>query len=70
LRDHPLPGRHAAVDEIDEAFVYANTTYILSEGAQGTAPATNATARPRPEAVKLRGPAGAMRSGRTRSPQR
>ncbi|MBS2540175.1 hypothetical protein KGQ20_46300, partial [Catenulispora sp. NF23] len=40
LRGKPIPGRHASVDEVDEAFVYANTTFILSEGAQKAAPDT------------------------------
>jgi len=31
---------HAGVDEIDEAFVYSNTQYILSEGVQGAASAS------------------------------
>ncbi|MGV0743838.1 ADP-ribosyltransferase [Mycolicibacterium sp. XJ870] len=33
LKDHAVPGRDAALDEIDEALVHANTNYILSEGA-------------------------------------
>ncbi|MGO4646561.1 sigma-70 family RNA polymerase sigma factor [Nocardia sp. 2YAB30] len=38
LRGHPVPGRHAVIDEIDEAFIYANTTYIISEGVREPAP--------------------------------
>ncbi|MFI5779357.1 alpha/beta hydrolase [Nocardia sp. NPDC051570] len=32
LRDHAVPGRRAAIDEIDEALVHADTTFILSDG--------------------------------------
>ncbi|WP_280366982.1 LuxR C-terminal-related transcriptional regulator, partial [Nocardia wallacei] len=32
LRGNVTPGRHVSVDEIDEALVHANTTFILSEG--------------------------------------
>ncbi|WP_176586719.1 toxin glutamine deamidase domain-containing protein, partial [Nocardia miyunensis] len=38
LRGNIPPGRHVAIDEIDEALVHANTTYILSEGAGESAP--------------------------------
>ncbi|MFI9533009.1 MFS transporter [Nocardia fusca] len=33
LREHWVPGRHATIDEIDEALVHADTQYILSDGA-------------------------------------
>ncbi|MEV4241657.1 hypothetical protein AB0J47_41655, partial [Nocardia sp. NPDC049737] len=33
LRDNWVPGRRAAIDEIDEALVHADTQYILSDGA-------------------------------------
>ncbi|WP_433525882.1 MFS transporter [Nocardia pseudovaccinii] len=32
LRGNVVPGRYKSVDEIDEALVHANTTFILSEG--------------------------------------
>ncbi|WP_280316717.1 LuxR C-terminal-related transcriptional regulator, partial [Nocardia wallacei] len=32
LRGNVTPGRHVSIDEIDEALVHANTTFILSEG--------------------------------------
>lgn len=38
LRGNIPPGRHVAIDEIDEALVHANTTYILAEGAGTPAP--------------------------------
>ena len=48
LKNDHLPGQvpshagtiriNASVDEIDEAFVYSNGQYILSEGAKGKAP--------------------------------
>ncbi len=38
LKDRPIPGRHVVIDEIDEALIYANTTYIISEGADRPAP--------------------------------
>jgi hypothetical protein len=39
LRGHPVPGRHAVIDEIDEAAHYADTNYIISEGVRQLAPA-------------------------------
>ncbi|MEU4341364.1 alpha/beta hydrolase [Nocardia sp. NPDC023852] len=33
LRENWVPGRRAAIDEIDEALVHADTRYILSDGA-------------------------------------
>ncbi|GGL11330.1 preprotein translocase subunit SecA [Nocardia jinanensis] len=33
LRENWVPGRHATIDEIDEALVHADTQYILSDGA-------------------------------------
>src|SRR5262249_5729809 len=38
LRGKPWPGRHAIIDEIDEALVYADTQYVISEGASSLAP--------------------------------
>ncbi len=51
LKSETVPGQkssgqtviHASVDEIDEAFVYSNTSYILSKGVQGAAPEHVAT---------------------------
>ncbi|WP_157114663.1 preprotein translocase subunit SecA, partial [Nocardia niwae] len=43
LRDNWVPGRSAAIDEIDEALIHADTQYILSDGADQFAdPATAA----------------------------
>ena len=39
---NPVPGRHVVIDEIDEALVYANTQYIISDGVSG--PASNQVA--------------------------
>ena len=37
LRGKPVPGRHVVIDEIDEALVYANAVYIISDGVSGPA---------------------------------
>ncbi len=39
LRGNAVPGRHVVIDEIDEALIYANTNYIISEGVSGPASA-------------------------------
>ena len=43
LRGKPVPGRHVVIDEIDEALVYANAMYIISDGVSGPAPTTSPT---------------------------
>ncbi|MGY5207825.1 MFS transporter, partial [Nocardia gipuzkoensis] len=42
LRDNWVPGRSAAIDEIDEALIHADTQYILSDGADQLADAATA----------------------------
>ncbi|MGK8521355.1 LuxR C-terminal-related transcriptional regulator [Nocardia asteroides] len=37
LREHWIPGRSVAIDEIDEALIHADTQYILSDGADQAA---------------------------------
>ncbi len=39
LRGHPVPSRNVVIDEIDEAMIYGNSTYIISDGVKELAPA-------------------------------